>query len=696
MNLPLVVMLLGAASQSVMAGLVLWRSPRHPAHLAFSLGMLAFMAETLLGLMAGAERTGPWRVACFAATAMVPAPWLVFSLSYGRGGYGKKLRRLWPLLVFAILVPPGIALGFDERLTVAIAPEAGGVQGHIQLGPSGIGLGIFGVVAQILVLANLERTFRDSVGLMRWRIKYMILGLAVLFSFRLYAGSQAILYSSLNPAMLPATGAVGLLAAALISVSLNREAIFAVDVYPSNALLFQSATVLAAGAYLIIVGLLAQIVRDFGGEGALPVQAFFIMLALAILAVGLLSERWRRRVKLFFSRHLRRPVFDYRQVWTTFTRHTATRTDEASFCNSVSSWLAETFQVLSVSVWPIDDDRKSFRRESSTATPQSEAAAPRDWEALITALAPRSGPIDLDAVQEPWALLLKEMTPGFFPDGGQRICLPLKSGGELVGLILVADRVGGAPFSPEDLDLLRCVGDQTAAGLHNLGLSRQILSAKELEAFQTMSAFFVHDLKNTASTLSLTLQNLHEHFGNPAFRDDALRAVGKSVQHLETLIGRLGQIRQGVSIQPVSANLSQLTEQVLRTACLPPAIRVHTDLRPDCPARFDGDQLGKVVLNLVLNARDAVEPAGEVRIATASTPGWAELSVADNGCGMAPEFVSKCLFRPFQTTKKRGIGIGMFQSKLIIDAHGGRVQVESRPGQGTTFRVYIPTGSPPP
>jgi signal transduction histidine kinase len=85
-----------------------------------------------------------------------------------------------------------------------------------------------------------------------------------------------------------------------------------------------------------------------------------------------------------------------------------------------------------------------------------------------------------------------------------------------------------------------------------------------------------------------------------------------------------------------------------------------------------------------------VSKQGQVRIQTSRLNGWAVLAVADNGCGMSPEFLNRSLFRPFQTTKKAGLGIGMFQSKMIIEAHGGRIEVESEAGKGTTFRVLLP------
>jgi len=106
--------------------------------------------------------------------------------------------------------------------------------------------------------------------------------------------------------------------------------------------------------------------------------------------------------------------------------------------------------------------------------------------------------------------------------------------------------------------------------------------------------------------------------------------------------------------------------------------------------KVDRGQFGSVITNLLLNARDAVGPGGEVRIETRQSDSWAIVSVADNGCGMSPGFLRTSLFRPFQTTKKKGLGIGMFQSKMIVEAHRGKIQVESEPGAGTTFRVMLP------
>ena len=264
-------------------------------------------------------------------------------------------------------------------------------------------------------------------------------------------------------------------------------------------------------------------------------------------------------------------------------------------------------------------------------------------------------------------------------------------GDEILGFMILGDRVSGVAFAWQDFDLLKCIGDQIAAGLLNTRLSQKLLQAQELEAFQTMSAFFVHDLKNTANTLNLMLQNLPVHFDDPAFRADALRGVAKTVAHINRLIGRLGSIRHELQIKPVPSDLNELLGRALADWEHVAGINLKKELSPLPKIMFDPEQMLKVATNLIFNAREAVTASsGLVQIQTSQDGGWVVLAIADNGCGMSREFLERSLFRPFQTTKKSGLGIGMFQSKMIVEAHQGRIEVESEPGKGTTFRVFLP------
>jgi signal transduction histidine kinase len=105
---------------------------------------------------------------------------------------------------------------------------------------------------------------------------------------------------------------------------------------------------------------------------------------------------------------------------------------------------------------------------------------------------------------------------------------------------------------------------------------------------------------------------------------------------------------------------------------------------------MDPEQIRNVMTNLLLNAGQAIRSGGNICISTEMQASYGMISVSDNGCGMSREFIEKSLFRPFRTTKGKGMGIGLFQCKMIIDAHKGRIEVESREGEGSTFRVFLP------
>ncbi len=149
---------------------------------------------------------------------------------------------------------------------------------------------------------------------------------------------------------------------------------------------------------------------------------------------------------------------------------------------------------------------------------------------------------------------------------------------------------------------------------------------------------------------------------------DALRGVAKTVAHINGLIGRLGSIRHELQIKPVESDLNELVAKSL--AGWEEVRHQLKRIQPLLPkVSFDAEQMLKVTTNLIFNAREAVPPAsGQVQIQTSQKNGWVVLAVSDNGCGMSPEFLSRSLFRPFQTTKKNGLGIGMFQSKMIVEA----------------------------
>jgi putative PEP-CTERM system histidine kinase len=684
----------------VVAVTVLWNE-RRLVHLVFATGMGLLALESVFSGRSWGAQTVPdvvdWQHWRMWTASLLPGVWLLFSLSYGRGNYREFLTRWKFLLLAAFVTPPALVLAGDQELINA-APAPNGLL-HLKLGITGYYFCMLLLAGLVLVGINLEKTYRAAVGVMRWRIKFMILGLGVLFAVRFCTSSQTLLSHTIDPRLQMVDAGALFVGCLLILRSLFRAGHFDLDVYPSHAVLQSSVTVLLAGIYLFVIGVLAKIISFFKSGDAVIIQWSVIIVAAVLLAILLLSDRVRLRISRFVSRHFQRPLYDYRTVWRRFTEATASCVNQNDLCQEAVKSVTDIFQALSVTIWLVDEAQSQLVFAASTFLAEAKAESLRpskeEFAEILGALRVQREPADIDAAKEHWAEILRRCHPDEFRKGGNRVCVPMLVGEEVVGLMILGDRVSAASFTWQDFDLLKCIGDHIAAGLLNTRLSQKLLEAKELEAFQTMSAFFVHDLKNTANTLNLMLQNLPVHFDDPAFRADALRGISKTVAHINRLIGRLGSIRHELQIKPVAADLNDLVAKSLAGWEDVAGINLKKDLAPLPKINFDPEQMLKVATNLIFNAREAVtSSAGQVQIQTSQRNGWAVLAVSDNGCGMSPEFLNRSLFRPFQTTKKNGLGIGMFQSKMIVEAHKGKIEVESETGKGTTFRIFLPLKNP--
>jgi putative PEP-CTERM system histidine kinase len=692
----------GAVVSAATALLAAFRERRSTPKFCFVAGMLLLSLESFFAGMAANTDSGGlairyWHEWEFAAKSLLPGTWLLFSLTYARGNAREFLEKWRPLIVGAFVLPVAIlCLFYKNLLTVDFMSIEPGLR-LVHLTMAGLMLYMLFLVASILVLVSLEHTFRASIGTMRWRIKFMVLGLGILFAVRVYTSSQALLWPrrGIDESIFMMNSIGLLLGCAMTWRSLLRKPM-EVAVYPPLTLLQNSLTFLLAGVYLLVVGVFAKIVEWIGGDASFQAKTFIILVALVGLATLWLSDRVRLHLRRLVSRYLQRPLYDYRTVWRSCSEAIASRVTQQELCEAAVKQVAGLFQALSVTIWLVDDKRENlvFAASTSLLPAAGEELAPKKDETarIIRAFENDSEPREIETSGEDWAVILRRCHPKQFLTGGSRVSVPMMAGQHLMGVLTLGDRVGGIFFSLQDFDLLKCVGDQVAGGLLNVQLSHRLLQNKEMEAFQTMSAFFVHDLKNTANTLNLMLKNLPVHFDNPAFREDALRGVAKTSEHINHLITRLSQLRHDLRIiKPAEADLNDVVTGVLSSWEAAAKFSLIKDFHPCPKVLMDQEQFSKVVTNLVLNATEAVPSAGgEIKVGTVQSNGWAVLTISDNGCGMAPEFLRTALFRPFQTTKKNGFGIGMFQSKMIVEAHGGRIEVESEPKKGTTFRVLLP------
>jgi putative PEP-CTERM system histidine kinase len=698
MSLPEILSFAAAYFSLIMAVAVLFRDRHSLHHRVFAAGMILFAVEEMLrGVQYGTVISADvlaWQERMYEVSAVVLAIWLVFSFSYARAE-SPSIRTRWKWAVAALVLIPGLFLSIFRNSFFADSPRLDSAGWVLPLGWSGKVFQYYILLVSVLIVFNMERIIRSSIGRTRWQMKFMALGIGGLFALRIYLCSQTILFSNLDTRF-GITRALALLAANLLfACSFSRGSSLEVDIYFSRATIQNSLTIILAGVYLVSVGALAQLTRFYLPIESLSVDTFLVFLALMGLAVLLLSNRLRRHIRKFVTRHFRRPTYDYQSVWMDLTQRITSLMDIHELCGAISKMVSESLEILSVNVWLVDETNQRLSLATSTAVSHIQSRqleiAGKGAPDFIRYLREHHVPIDFEETAFDWPREIMQADTEFFSNSKMRYAIGLYAGGELVGVMtLNDDRVGHEALSVQDFVLLETLAAQLAASLQNLKLSARLRKAGEVMAFQTVSTFFVHDLKNLASRLSLTMENLPEHFDDPEFRADALRVISGSVANIDDMCGRLAMLKQDIELQLTQSDLCHLVTTTLAEFKANLRAQLEQDLQPVPATMMDPHQIHKVLTNLVLNANESVNGNGVIRVSTIHERDTVAFSVKDNGCGMSEKFIDDSLFRPFQTTKKKGLGIGLYHCKLIVEAHHGRIEVNSTVGKGTEFRVILP------
>ena len=681
------------------AFLALFRDPRSFIHRVFAAGIgLIALEAGLSGSVYQATSIDKflfWYRLQLVAASFLPAVWLLFSVSFARANYSEQISKWKWFLLVAFILPVSMVTLFNSAFFMGQPIRTDTFTRFIRIGWSGYVWHLLWVMSAVLILMNLERTFRHATGHMRWQTKFIFLGIGAIFGVHIFTDSQAILFKGINTGMSFLDFGVLLMGDILILISLFRGKPLSVSVHLSHQFLYNSFTTLVVGIYFISVGLFSWVSLRFEWITNINFIIFIIFIAVIGLAAILLSDRLRMKRKRFISRHFNRPRYDYQNIWEDFTKRTTSVTQTGQLCNIIVRMVSETVEILSVSIWLIDEkqERLSFGGSTVFTAAQAEELyfVGHGGGVLIRAMIDQTMPVDLEGRQDDWVEDLK-LAYGLDETKESRIryCVPLNAAGKLIGIMTLSEKVFYEPFTFEESELIKTIADQAAAGLLNLKLSEQLRQAKELEAFQSMSAFFLHDLKNLASKLSLVTQNLPTHMDNPEFRSDALRTISQSVSKINTMSSRLSLLNQKLELTFKETDLNDLVKETVSDAAEYVKAPISKELENVPSLLIDREHIHKVLENLLMNAYDSLAQDGQITIVTRCQDTWAEIAIHDNGCGMSKEFIEKSLYRPFQTTKKQGMGIGLYHCKTIVEAHSGKIEVESEEGKGTTFRVFLP------
>jgi putative PEP-CTERM system histidine kinase len=266
--------------------------------------------------------------------------------------------------------------------------------------------------------------------------------------------------------------------------------------------------------------------------------------------------------------------------------------------------------------------------------------------------------------------------------------VPLILHGKLFGFVVLQDARSAVSLNWEVFDLLEIAGSQAASYLAQQDAANELMVARQFESFNRMSTFVVHDLKNLVGQLSLMNANAEKHRDNPEFQRDMLDTVTHSVDKMKMMLQKLS--RNDAPERPLPLRVENVVRQAiaLKSAFEPHPVLDVVDA--GLLVLADGERLERVLGHLIQNAIEATPRSGRVSVSIARMGAQVSVTVADTGAGMSEEFIRERLFKPFESTKPAGMGIGVFESREYIHELGGALALTSVPAQGSTFTVTLP------
>lgn len=432
--------------------------------------------------------------------------------------------------------------------------------------------------------------------------------------------------------------------------------------------------VFAIYCWIAVVG---YILIDITTRNAELALAFLLTAGVGFMVLSY-KKRFFGQLKILYRKLFSSYKYDYRESWIRFNRALDEANVTGNYYQLSIKALANIIDSPAGKLWSLRNDSFAFVDHwESSLTEDMSYQLPKNLAEFIE---DTNWVIDTQEYQKN-----KDIYRGLDIDLSQslfrnhRIFIPLRRNDELIGIVGLATSYSKPILNWEDHDLLKAAGLQMASYLAMFEATTQIFEQQHFDAFNRLSAFVVHDIKNVTAQLELITHNAERYRDNQEFVDDAFETVGSATNRLNKM---LNQLKRG---RPVSE---------LRTRCdLVALVKSFTDNAercrwvgdvPDVKVIAEKDSLLNVIQHLHQNGIEASDKGSVITHRVEYKDGQVHWHIHDEGTGMDSEFMRKQLFKPFATTKgNAGIGIGVYQCRYLLQSFGGDLIIHSEVNQGT-------------
>ena len=525
----------------------------------------------------------------------------------------------------------------------------------------------------------------------RWGIKFLCIALAGVFVFDFILYSKALLFRVIDTELWNARGVVHSVLAPLLALSGDRLSQKPLAITVSRKLMFHTTALLGAGVYLLLMAVMGYYIKDFGGDWGPLAQIGFVFLALVLLLIFFVSGKARALLKLFLSKHFIQHRYDYRDEWIKLSKTLAQLQSVDEVAGFIVKTLAELVDSSGGAIWVKNEQGDYVLMEDYNLGFDAMSLIKRQTP-LIAFLNKTQWVIDfIEFAESPEIYDGAELEKWRADENLIWLIVPLFLQQELKAVVVLTKPRVVRRLDWQDHDLLKTVGMQLANALALMQTSDALSRARQFEAYNRLSAFLVHDLKNLIAQIAMIVKNAEKHKHNPEFIDDAIETLENVVEKMQRILTQLKQGGRQQKKEWRSVNLVELIEEASHQLKQnQPAIQVQNQME-SCLIEGDRQQLSSILVHLLQNAQDATADDGWVKIKLQQTETEAILKIEDNGCGMDKAFIQQRLFRPFDTTKgNAGMGIGVYEARDYTRQHSGQLFVDSEVGKGTIFTLHFP------
>jgi putative PEP-CTERM system histidine kinase len=474
--------------------------------------------------------------------------------------------------------------------------------------------------------------------------------------------------------MFAARAATALLGAGLVGAAITHRR--DVPMAMSRLVAWRLLAGAALAAYLAAVAWASGRSAALAGPHARVAETAVVFGAGAALLVLVVTPGFRAWARVTLAKHLFVHRYDYRAEWQRFS--VGLSGDEPMGRRIVRA-LAGFTDSPGGMLLVVDRDRLVARDAWNWAdAPQPEV------DPGFTALLATGWLVELDDRNGPAAA-----PSALLADRRAWVVVPLIHDETLVAAVVLARPPVDRRLDWEDFDLLRVAGRHAASQLAEDDARAALAEARRFDEFHRRFAFIMHDLKNLVSQMTLTASNARRHADNPAFRADMVATLGDCAERMNALIARLSNHGDQPAEPLAAVDARSIAATVARRFG-------HHPVRIEGAARLalaHPSRLEQVLAHLVQNAVEASGATDPVIVALGDHAGRVAIEVIDRGVGMSAGFVHDRLFRPFASSKPQGFGLGAFEARQLVDAMGGTLDVDSREGDGTRFRILLPAAA---